>query len=118
MTLPKTIKDVGEQLSRGYMAKKEQARYILKLILTSVCFLARQGLALRGDGSDASANLIQVFHLRGEDNPEVLQWLVRRVRKHTAPINQNDMLELMAHHVLTMILANIHSQLTVPCSDG
>ena len=50
--------DVGEQLSRAHRAEKEQARDMLRLILTSVRFLSRQGLALRGDGSNASANLI------------------------------------------------------------
>ncbi len=34
---------------------------MLLLSLSSVRFLARQGLALRGDGSDASANLIQLL---------------------------------------------------------
>ena len=46
VTLPKTTKDVGEQLSRAHRADKEQARDMLRLILSSVCFLARQGLAL------------------------------------------------------------------------
>ena len=109
MTLPKTTKDVGEQLSRAHRLEKEQARDMLRLILSSVRFLARQGLALRGDGSDASANLIQLLRLRAEDNPHVLRWLDRNARKHTAPENQNEMLELMAHQVLRRILDDIHS---------
>ena len=79
------------------------------MILSSVRFLARQGLALRGDASDASANLIQLLRLRAEDKPEVLQWLDKSAHKHTSPENQNEMLELMAHSVLRRILANIHS---------
>ena len=63
---------VHEQLSRAHQAEKEQARDMLQLILSSVRFLARQGLALRGDGSDASANLIQLLCLRAEDKPCVL----------------------------------------------
>lgn len=89
--------------------EKKQARDMLLLILSSVCFLARQGLALQGDGSDASANLIQLLRLRAEDKPHALQWLHRSARKHTASENQNEMLELMAHQVLRMILKNIHS---------
>lgn len=76
---------------------------MLLLILSSVRFLARQGLALQGDGSDASANLIQLLCFRA------LQWLHRSARKHTASENQNEMLELMAHQVLRMILKDIHS---------
>ena len=88
--------------------QKEKARDILQLIFSSVRFLARQGLALRGDGSDASANLIQLIRLRDEDRPEVLQWLDRTACKHTAPENQNEILELMAHHVLRRILKDVH----------
>ena len=109
VTLPKTTKDVGEQLSRAHRMEKEQARDMLRLILSSVRFLARQGLGLRGDGSDASGNLIQLLRLRGEDKPQVIQWLEKNARKHTAPENQNEMLQLMAHHVLRRVLKDIHS---------
>ena len=64
---------------------------------------------MRGDGSDASANLIQLLRLRAEDRPEVLQWLDRTAHKHTAPENQNEMLQLMAHCVLRKILKDVHS---------
>ena len=39
----------------------------------------------------------------------LLQWIHKSACKHTSPENQNEMLELMAHHVLRKILANIHS---------
>ena len=97
---------MGEQLSQAHKAEKEHARNMLRLILSSVCFLARQGLALRGDGSDIS---IQLLRLRAEDKPQVLQWLDKSVRKHTAPENQNEMLGIMAHHVPRRILEDIHS---------
>ena len=64
---------------------------------------------MRGDGSDASANLIQLLRLRAEDRPEVLQWLDRTAHKHTAPENQNEMLQLMAHCLLRKILKDVHS---------
>ena len=49
VTLPKTTENVGETLSRAHKLEKEQARDMLAKILSSVRFLARQGLALRGD---------------------------------------------------------------------
>ena len=58
-------KNVGVQLSSAYKAEKEEARDMLRMILSSVCFLARQGLALRGDGSDVSSNLTQLLNVRG-----------------------------------------------------
>ena len=99
---------MGELLSQAHRTNKEQARDMLRLILSSVRFLARQGLALRGDGSDTSGNLIQLLHLRAEDKPQVLQWLDKNARKHTAPEYQNEMLEIMAHQVLKRILKGIH----------
>ena len=42
---------------------------MLQIILSSVRFLARQGLALRGDGSNVSSNLTQLLHVRAEGNP-------------------------------------------------
>ena len=108
MTLPRTTQDIGEQLSRVHRAEKEQARDILLLIMSSIRFLARQGLALRGDHSDESANLVQLLHLRAEDKPQLLKWLEKSAQKHTSPENQNEMLELMAHGVLRKILKDIN----------
>ena len=65
ITLPKQTKNVGVQLSSAYKAEKEEARDMLQMISSSVCFLARQGLALRGDGSDVSSNLTQLLNVRG-----------------------------------------------------
>ena len=109
ITLPKTTKNVGDLLSSAYTAQREQARDMLRIILSSVRFLARQGLALRGNTSDESANLIQLLHLRGEDKPELLRWIEKSSRKHISPENQNEMLQIMAHHVLRSILLNIQS---------
>ena len=81
---------------------------MLRRIISSIRFLARQGLALRGDGSDSSANLIQLLRLRAEDRPEIVEWLDRSARKHTSPENQNEILEIMAHRVLRNILEDIH----------
>ena len=64
------------------------------LILASIRFFARQGLALCGDVEESS-NLIQLLRLRAEDKPEILQWIEKSARKHTSPENQNEMLELM-----------------------
>ena len=73
---------------------------------SSVRFLARQGLALRGDGSDVSSNLTQLLNVRAEDNPQILPWITKKVCKHMHPDNQNEMLvkELMVHQVLKRIL--------------
>ena len=83
---------------------------MLRLIISSIRFLARQGLALRGSGDDFSANLIQLLRLRAEDKPQIGESLDRRVHEHTSPENQNKnlILEIMAHSVLRKIIEDIH----------
>ena len=68
---PKTA--VGETRSRAHRSQKEYARNMLANILSSVRFLARQGLALRGDGNDADSNLIQLLKMQDQDNPDILK---------------------------------------------
>ena len=78
ITLPKQTNDVGVQLSFAHKAEKEEARDMLQMILSSVRFLARQGLALHGDGSDVSSNLThQLLNVRAEDNPKILSWITK-----------------------------------------
>ena len=81
---------------------------MLRLIISSIRFLARQGLALRGDGSDSSANLVQLLRLRAEDTPQILEWLDRSARKHTSHENQNEILDIMTHRVLREIFKVIY----------
>ena len=78
---------------------------MLRMILSSVLFIVRQGLALRGDGSDVSSNLTQLLNVRAED----IQWISKKACKHIHPENQNEMLELMAHQVLRRILDDAHT---------
>ena len=53
-------------LHAAAVSEKENREYILKVI-SSVRFLARQGLALCGDRDGADSNTLQLLHLRGED---------------------------------------------------
>ncbi len=73
ITLPKSTPDVGELLSSIHKNEKEEARNVLKTIISSVRFLARQGLALRGHDEEQS-NLVQLLRLRAEDNPLLGKW--------------------------------------------
>ncbi len=88
---------------------REEATVMLHLILSSVWFLARQGLALRGHNSDESGNLVQLLKLRAQDKPEMLKWLEKKSQKHVSPENQNERLQLMANKVVKDILEHIHT---------
>ena len=72
------------------------------LILSNLRFLARQGLAMRGDGKDSNSNFIQLLHLRclESNGVDVDNWLARRLNKYTSPEVQNECLQLMALYIL------------------
>ncbi len=88
---------------------REEATGMLHLILSSVWFLARHGLALHGQNSDESSNLVQLLKLRAQDKPKMLKWLEKSSHKHVLPENQNEMLQLMANKVLRDILELVRS---------
>lgn len=99
--------DIGEQLSKAHQEEKRAAHDMLRIILLSVRYLARQALALRGSVADQDSNLIQLLCLRAEEKPALLKWLEKNVNKHRADENQNEMLQIMAHDVLRKILNDI-----------
>ena len=69
ITLPMTTSDIGELLNSYHKREKVMARSMLRVILSSVQFLVRQGLTLRGNNSDSESNLLQLLKLRTEDCP-------------------------------------------------
>lgn len=69
-------------------------------ILLSVRYLAWQGLALRGDGDKQDGNFLQLLKLKGEDDPMMIDWLKQKANKYTSHQNQNDILKIMAMHIL------------------
>lgn len=66
-------------------------------------YLARQGIALRGDCDEENGNLIQALKMRGEDVMLLLDWIKRKTNKYTSPEIQNEISKIMATHVLRQI---------------
>lgn len=69
-------------------------------ILLSVRYLAWQGLALRGDGDKQDGNFLQLLKLKGEDDSMMIDWLKQKANKYASHQNQNDILKIMAMHIL------------------
>ena len=65
----------------------------------SSTFLARQGLSLRGDGTEDNSNFNQLLHLRALDDPNLLTWIQKKAEKYTSPEIQNELLKIMAQAV-------------------
>ena len=91
----KQLEWFGEMLSSAYTAEKNKSRQCLITIAENIRFLARQGIALRGDGNKGDSNFTQVLHLRVVDQPQLLPWLERKTDKYTSPQVQNKILTVI-----------------------
>ena len=103
VTVPSTHGDIGMLLSRQYMIEATKSRRCLIKIAESAVFLARQGIALRGDGDERDSNFHQLMRLRARDDDELAQWLDKKVEKYTSPEIQNELLQIFARNMLRTI---------------
>ena len=71
VTLPATTRDIAESLSVQVAQERLDRRQCFVKLLSNVRFLARQALALHGDGDESDSNYIQIFKLGGEDDARV-----------------------------------------------
>ena len=97
---PTIITQINSQL------KKEQQhhRNMLLVQLSSLRYLTKQGLAIRGH-EEKDGNLIQLLECRSEKIPELHDWLTRQ--KYLSHDIVNEMIELLAHHLLRDLLIDI-----------
>jgi hypothetical protein len=84
-----------------------QAFVALTAIITSVKYLGRQGLPMRGH-TDESGNFNQLLRLRSEDSDELRKFL-RRPKSFTSHEIQDEILELLSHAVLRDIVKDINN---------
>lgn len=95
-------------LTRQKEREQHDARIALVTIFSSIRFLARQGLALRGHDSD-SGNFNMLVKLRCEDVPELQLW-TQRTTSFMSPESQNEMLNMLHAAVLENIVHTINSE--------
>ena len=69
------LKSVASQLATQHDVEQKSARTCLLKIISTIKYLARQGLPLRGH-EESDGNFMQLLHLRSEDLP-VLSDVVR-----------------------------------------
>ena len=92
-------------------------------ILENLCFLARQGLALRGHGNDSESNFMQLLHLRASDCPGIVPWLEKKTNNYVSPVIQNECLKIMCLQLLRQVSSCIqekgfYSIMADECSDA
>ena len=83
VALPSTTKDIGEQLSQQHAAQKGKSRSALLQISSVLRFLARQGLAIRGDRVEKDSNFSQLLSVKSQEDPNLAEWLKRKVNVYT-----------------------------------
>ena len=105
--LPGQTRDVGEILDTEHAVQKVENRKILLILLRSIAFLARQGLALRGDGKEVDSNFRQLLLLQATENKKITEWLSKPINTFTSKYIQNEMLKLMAVKLLGDITKRI-----------
>ena len=107
IVLPRSCPDVGEMLSSQHSQQKKVNRECLLKIIANLKFLARQGLALRGD-NDVDSNFMQLMKLHARDDPRLTEWLEKKTNKYVSHDIQNELLKVMALAVLRDIFHSIH----------
>ena len=112
LTLPTTIKHIGELLNSQAAENRKANCANLLHILNAVKFLARQGLPLRGSAftKEADSNFSQLLFLLCKYDEHLPSWLERKTNKYASADIQNELLKVMALRILREIVANIQNQ--------
>ncbi len=96
---------INNQLLSQCQQTQQQSKKCLMAVFTSVMFLARQGLALRGH-KEADSNVQQLLSIRRQDIPELDAWLKRKVDM-TSPSIQNEILQLFSNNIVHDIATKV-----------
>ena len=98
---------VTAQLSKQVLNDQSQARNCLFKIVSTLRFLARQGLAARGH-EEVEGNFLQLLHLRSKDCSYLSGWLQKH-GNYTLHDIQNEIFEIMVHSVLRRIASAVRA---------
>ena len=90
-------------VSQAQSAQSENRLMLLRQ-LSSLKFLLRQGMAIRGH-KEGEGNLVQLMDLRSEDAPGLKRWLEKH--QYMFHFVVNEMITLMGNTVLRKLLSNI-----------
>ena len=97
--------DVYSLLNSQAMADQKVRQQMLLMQLSSLKYLLRQGLAIRGH-QEIEGNLLQLLSLRSSDCSQLNAWI--KERKYLSPQIVNEQISLMGLNVLRRLLAEIH----------
>jgi hypothetical protein len=99
---------VVAQISRQKQQQQREARTAVMTLLSSMRYLARQGLAIRGHETD-TGNYYQLVKLRRDDVSELHTWLQRTTNFMSSDV-QNEMLTLLGNTVVRKLIETIRKE--------
>ena len=106
LKIPSEINDLIQTIRSTLKLQQDQNRKSLIKIMSSLRYLARQGIALRGHNEENS-NFVQLLNLLAEDDSNLKESLLRKSKKYTSPTIQNKILKDMALTILREIVNSI-----------
>ena len=86
-------RNLGDLISTDHTKQKASNRCYMLKVAENIQFLARQGIALRGDGT----NFMQLMHLCAIDDPKVQDMLGKKTDEYTSPQIQNEINHVTIH---------------------
>ena len=108
IVLPKTCGDVIDMTNTIAKETRAQNRHYLAKIIESLQYLARQGLAIRGD-NDEESNFFQLLKLMARDDKDLAIWLHKKGPKYTSHDIQNEIISLLATHTIRKLVSEIRT---------
>ena len=99
--------NVATQINSKHSESQMVSREMLLKLLSSMRYLARQGLPLRGHATD-DGNFYWLVCLFSEDDSDLQKWISQK-KAYMSHDVQNECLQLMAHHVLRTLLTKIRN---------
>ena len=96
---------IESMLSSQVQSDQHNSRKCLHMAFTTLRFLARQGLAIRGHDAD-EGNFKQLLMLRCDDQPLLRQWLNMKTTLTSSDI-QNEILQQHSHAIIRTICGRI-----------
>ncbi|XP_054267247.1 zinc finger MYM-type protein 1-like [Macrosteles quadrilineatus] len=96
---------IESQLSHVKLEQQKLALESLMTIISSVKYLVRQGMAVRGHKND-EGNLMELLKVRCEDKPSLKQWLEKDIT-YTHPTIQNEIIQILGNEIIYSIVQSI-----------
>lgn len=96
---------IERQLSKIKAEEQKVALESLMVIISTLKYLVRQGLAIRGH-TNFEGNFMELLKVRSEDKPSLRQWL-QREQNYTHPALQNEIIQILGNEIVANITEKI-----------